>query len=64
MEETEDEQERNEGRSGYLVSDRDHGGMRGSCLGEEKISVAGSGSMISLFNELAKAILAETRRGV
>ena len=36
----------------------------GTAFGEEKIRVAGSGSMISLFNELAKAYMAENRNVV
>ena len=36
----------------------------GAAFGEEKIRVAGSGSMISLFNELAKAYMAENKNVV
>ena len=36
----------------------------GTAFGEEKIRVAGSGSMISLLNELAKAYMAENKNVV
>lgn len=36
----------------------------GTAFGEEKIRAAGSGSMISLFNELAKAYMAENKNVV
>jgi len=36
----------------------------GAAFGEEKIRAAGSGSMISLFNELAKAYMAENKNVV